>query len=268
MDRTLRSFGLIVACAVAIPLLPGATRVFAQGTDTGHGHGKQWKNYGVLTIQDDINLTTSGSLMNLGTVNVDSGGSLIVHRVYSQTAGATDVSGTLIAPTIRIGRGLLDGSGTLRGSVTIGSGATIEAGDSPATMLIAGNLTLDKATMNEVMGSGTSYSVLDVSGTLDISHATLQLDSLNGLSLTAGEKLDILNFNGWNGGKFSDGSIIFEGDTFDISYLTSGCAVGYKDCIDVTYSPDPAPEPGTILLLGLVLTSLVVALKHWELLEQ
>lgn len=230
----------------------------ASGTLTIDASGA-FSNQGTMEATNGGTLSISGGVTNTGTVSVGSGSTLTATGVYTQSGGTTTVAGTLIAPTVNINGGLLDGSGAVQGSVTVASGATIQPGDQPATLEITGSLSLNSATLNELIGGDIagSYGVLDVSGAFSIVNSVLSLEDLNGFTPMNGESFDIANSDGLTG-LFSDSSIAFGDGTFSVSYATSGCAVGYENCVDLTYAAAPAPEPGTALLLGMVLVSLLL----------
>ena len=89
---------------------------------------------------------------NNGAVNIASGASMswrsgnnsaIAMNSFIQNNGATTIDGTLLATTVSIEGGVLNGSGTIVGDVAVSSGGKINPGNSLGDLEIAGDLTLD-----------------------------------------------------------------------------------------------------------------------------
>lgn len=228
-----------------------------------------FSNYGTLEATNGATLAVTGGLTNGGTVSVSSGSTLTASGTYTQSAGTTNIGGTLIAPTVSISGGTLEGSGTIgttgnNAAVTVAGGATIQAGDPPATLSIIGTLDLTNSTDNELIGgsaAGSGYGVLDVSGELSIAASLLTLEDLNGFNPSNLETFIIANSNGLTG-EFSDNSISFDGGTFDVSYLmnSTSCAATFQDCIELSFQGSTtAAEPGTLLLLAIMLAGSLLA---------
>lgn len=227
-----------------------------------------FSNYGTLEASNGATLAVSGGLTNGGTVSVSSGSTLTTTGTYTQSAGTTNIGGTLIAPVVSISVGTLEGSGTIgstanNAAVTVAGGATIQAGDPPATLSIIGTLDLTNSTDNELIGGSVAesgYGVLDVSGDLSIAASLLTLEDLNGFNPSNMETFIIANSNGLMGEFTDNTNLAFDGGTFDVSYLTSGCAAGYSNCIELTFhGSTTAAEPGTLLLLAIMLAGFVLA---------
>lgn len=220
---------------------------------------------GELNLSGTSSATVHGNMTNSGTVDLGASAALTVATVsgatvttgvYTQSGSTseTEVGGTLISPTVNITGGELSGTGVIEGAVTQ-TGGTLEPGDGPGTLTITGSESISNSTYKEEIAgatAGSGYSVLDVSGGTTISAVDLSLDLLGGFTPVDGEVFDILNAQSIVGA-FSDNSIPFDGGTFSVTYLTSGCAAG-SACVDLTWNKSvlPAAEPSSLLLLGVV----------------
>lgn len=190
---------------------------------------------------------TANNFQNAGTVDLDSGvgagGVLTVAAggTYTQTAGLTDVDGTLMAPTVDIAGGTLSGSGTIDGNVS--NDATVSPGD-PATLTIQGDYTQNAGdTLVIDIASATDFSMLDVSGEASLD-GTVDFDFLDGYVPGANTDFAFLQA-GSVAGDFS--ALGFMGIncpscTFNLRTLS----------LDTGSTPPGAetPEPGTLVLFA------------------
>jgi hypothetical protein len=130
------------------------------------------------------------------------------------------------------------------------AGGTLSPGDSPGTMTVTGNYSLDSGDLfMELDGltAGTAYDQLIVTGDVSLA-GDLALDV--GFSPSLGDMFTIINNQGANAisGMFSEGSSISAGGfLFGINY-------GGGDGNDVVLTV--VPEPSTALL-SLVMTGLI-----------
>lgn len=117
-------------------------------------------------------MTLAGTSSYTGATQV-SGGSLIVNGSIAASSGLTVGQG-----------GLVGGTGTLPSTV-IGSGATLSPGNSPGTIRVAGNLTLQNGSTTVMEIQGATSDRIVVSGTAALG-GTLRLVSLgNGFGFNA-----------------------------------------------------------------------------------
>ncbi|MGH9405319.1 MAG: PEP-CTERM sorting domain-containing protein [Terriglobia bacterium] len=202
-------------------------------------------------------ITTATYDMAGGTTTVEAGGKLNATTAYDQTGGTTDVDSTLTSPNVSVSGGTLKGMGTIQGDVSQ-TGGTLEPGDALGTLTVSGNVALSNTDfVEDIAGAaaGTDYSVLDVTGNLDFgaSDTLNPLDEM-GFNPTNGETFDIINAASI-AGTFANNDIAFDGGTFMVGYDSSGCAAGYSDCVVLTWNAavSPAPEPGSLFLLGISL---------------
>jgi hypothetical protein len=151
-----------------------------------------------LTVEGGYAMTTTaaGGLSNAGSVTVGTGSSLTVTAAagYTQSAGFTTVNGTLVAPSVTINGGVLQGTGIVDppvGATTIASGGTLLPGaaGTPGTITIGGALNINSGgTLLETINNGTpgsGFGVTNVTGALTLG-ATSTLDILQSGSFNPG----------------------------------------------------------------------------------
>ena len=146
-----------------------------------------------------IDITGSGS--DAGSLDIGSNIQFTgPGAVFTQTAGETFVTGKLIAPTINLEGGTLDGTGTVAGSIgsTAGAIAGGSVGDAaPGTLIVIGNYVCrthqsrQGGTANViVLLAGTSASQVGsiaVTGGVDLQGGELQVDAVGSLTLSSGQ---------------------------------------------------------------------------------
>jgi PEP-CTERM motif len=211
---------------------------------------------------------TGGALLT-----VSSGGS------YTQTAGFTQVYGTLMAPSVGVTGGTLYGSGAINGNVVSGGvvspgGADIYDGvfspdlETGTTLAINGNYSQNAdGTLVIGISSATDYSVLDVSGKASLD-GTVDFDFLNGYLPGANTDFAFLEA----------GSVTGDFSALDFSALgftgvnCPSCTFNLSTLSLDTGSTPPSygnrtPEPGTLILFGTGLLGLAALLrkKLWPL---
>ena len=181
------------------------------------------QNAGALQVSgasatDTADLNVAGNAANILAVSVGSFANLTVigsANAYTQGCpgflclASTTVNGTLTAPAVDITAGVLQGVGTINGAVTNGG---VTAGGSyyasaPGTLTINGSYTQTAAgVLAETLASGASgivQSALDITGSVAL-EGTLQINTLHGLTLTAGQTFNIMNFtSGGLAGEFA-----------------------------------------------------------------
>jgi hypothetical protein len=203
----------------------------------------------------------NGEVSNSAFVGISPEGSLSVGDTYT-TSGWTHVEGTLIAPTVDIAGGKLDGSkGTIQGNVV--NSAILSPVDPFAvntiteitTLTIDGNYAQKAGgTLLIDVSSATDFSILDVSGEA-LLDGTAKFDFLNGYTPGANTDFAFLKA-GSVAGDFT--SLDFKGIkcpscTFNLSTLSLDTG---------STAPSPAvPEPSTVMLLGTGLVVLALLLR-------
>jgi fibronectin-binding autotransporter adhesin len=131
-----------------------------------------------------VNSYTGETTVAAGTLAVAAGGSIGASTTLTVQAGATlDHTGA----TLTLGAGqALRGSGLVTGNVAVGATSQLRAGgvNTPGTLTVAGNLTLDSAyesvfdlTNSTAVGGGTNDLVV-VTGDLDAGLGTIRINPL------------------------------------------------------------------------------------------
>jgi hypothetical protein len=151
---------------------------------------------------------TVDSIQNSSTstvVTLEAGSSLTVTGTYTQSAGTTQVDGTLTATAnpVSISGGELLGGGSINGNVNLAAGATY----------------------NEIQsGSGTGqYNTLAISGTVSLGGANLSVSCTGRNTPASGQTFTILHSGGALSGSFAQGASAAAGTTtYAISYHPSG----------------------------------------------
>jgi hypothetical protein len=192
---------------------------------------------GGLTLTTDRNFITPSNFTNAGIVDVEkSTGTghtqLTVTGNYTQTGGTTTVDGLLTTSgAINIQGGFVYGNaGTVAGAATLTgaldlTGGTINPGDGLkkiGVLNVSGSYTESGAGILNIDLDGTTadtkYDVLNVSGAATLG-GTLDVDTLTGFTLAAGDSFDVLNYAS-ESGTFTTLNLptLTGGDTWNVNY--------------------------------------------------
>ncbi len=218
-------------------------------------------NFGTLTLQTK-DLSRPGNFTNSGTMNISLGSSFNTQGGnYTQTAGATNVDGSLFAAggSVNIQGGKLTGTGTIFSNVQ-NTGGTVGPGNSPGVLLIAGNYTQGAGGILDIelggLIAGTQYDQLAVAANALLA-GELDVELINGFNPTADASFDILL-----AGLFGTVSGTF--DTLHFPTLPTGTwdIQYFPDLVRVTFDFDetqrvPWPSAGLLIVLGLVILAIV-----------
>lgn len=140
--------------------------------------GLLWNSRSITTSQGSI-VKMAGLDANL---DVTKDGSITGRGQFLQDSGHTKVNGLIDLPFIYFSGGRLSGSGTLRGDqIIFGLGMdidkrlTIQPGNSPGTLTVDGNLSIDNALLEIEIGDYRHYDRLVVLGNLQVSQLSAVL---------------------------------------------------------------------------------------------
>ena len=209
---------------------------------------------GTLTAEQGINLSIGDVLTGAGTVDVGGAGAVDVTVTNDLNINSGTVDGSLtIDGDVDLDEGILTGTTTVNGNVDLGTGlvagnvtvngalsgpsvddnaATISPGFSPGIVTVTGGLVLVGGDTLEIEVDGAAgagvvggHDQVDVTGTVDLGGATLNLSSAGSLSIPAGTELVIVQNDGTDGitgifGGIAEGDVLIVGDQlFAISYF-------------------------------------------------
>ena len=227
------------------------------------------------------NAYSGATTVNLGTLKVDSGGSISSSSTTVNNQGTFDVGGTAGNVQVNSG-GLLKGSGSV-GAFTLASGGSLTPGNSPGTLTAASAIVLGGSSYNWEISAltgtaGTNWDLFSVTGLLNMSDVTsankwnlvvtgdsgfagwtdtssysyvfAQAASVSGFSSTVGTDVTSL-FNITTSGIASKPNASFNANG-DFKVLV-GSANGFT-----TLNLMAVPEPSTGSMLGLGFAGLVV----------
>lgn len=181
-----------------------------------------------------------GLFDNAGNIEVGAGSTLTA-TTYTQTAGITDVDGTLlVAGDIILNGGVFTGSGTVAGSLL--NNGSLAPGNSPGILSLTGNYTQPAGTLEIEIGN-LAWDQLMVSGTATLGGAlNVSLWSAPGDPLfvpSPGQQFDLL-LAGVVSGKFGSVNLpTVAGIVWDLQYLAD--AAGTTDIVRLSASPVPLP---------------------------
>ncbi len=251
------------------------------GTDTGHSKLLGNTLYvtigatagGSLTVNPGGSVELAGALYNTtnsGKINLAGGiikTNLFVLNAASNmnwtagtlwltggTSSASSTTSTLTVPA----EGILKGNGTINSRVT--SLGTISPGDDSTATLAMRNLTIGNNTgprgtfVADIDFAGSTADLLNVTGTVNLANAALDLSLLNApTSFPAPLTFLLINNDGSDAvmGTFASINLgSFSSFQYSVNYAFSGTAlngVGTGNDVAITFTA--VPEPGSLLLL-------------------
>ncbi|MCB1921790.1 MAG: autotransporter-associated beta strand repeat-containing protein, partial [Candidatus Competibacteraceae bacterium] len=181
------------------------------------GGGSVALNANHLTIDEVNSNTFTGVISGSGALTKTGAGTLTLSGNHTLT-GATTISA-----------GALHGEGTLAGALTVESGATFApGGNNGAGALHTGNLSLKNgATLNIELGgttAGAGYDQIAVTGAVDVTGATLSIQSINSFTPSASGDFTLIDNDGSDAviGAFSGfaegAAVTINGVTLTLSY--------------------------------------------------
>ncbi len=245
---------------------PGRIAAFS-GTISGNGN---------LVKMGSETLKLSGSVNHTGTTEVNAGildiasGGVVASSDINVAAGATlNLSGKLNGAVDTVVSGRLQGSGRSYGSVVVTDGGVLAPGNSPGKLTV-GDLTLEAGGIYEWelqdadAGLGVGWDYLLATGDIDI--GSLNADPFIIKMITLGGSGEAGVVADWNANKnytwtlmrgtsWSGNDVL---DSIELDYSGINNALnGTLDLaftgtyLQVKYTTDAIPEPGTMGLMGL-----------------
>lgn len=194
----------------------------------------------------------SGVMSGTGTVTKTGTGLAIFSGDNTYTGATTVTDGTLFVNGSQPSSAITLTGGTLGGTGTVGpitaTGGTVAPGLSPG-ILSSGDISFNGATTFQVEIDGTTagsdYDVLDVTGTVALGGATL--DVVPGFAPAIGAEFVIIENDGADAVTGTFGGLA-EGDEFDASGITYRISYSGGDGNDVTLTAagTPVVAPGTL----------------------
>ncbi len=249
-----------------------------QGGQIGMWTGGTATVDGMLTVDTSARFSSltgrtvalAGQLTGPGNLTFTDGGTFLLTNANSDMTGtitATNsimvVDGTLANSPLTMTGGRLMGAGTIASTVSV-RGATLAPGNS-AGILHTGDIDLNAASFFEVEltgpSVGTEYDQLDVTGTVDLGGAELQL--LLGFDPNVGDSFIIVNNDSDDPivGTFTD---LAEGDSVEALYggTSYSLVISYAGGTGNDVQLATVPEPTTLGLLTLGVMGLLLVRRR------
>ena len=189
--------------------IQGIGKVETRGTTSITGPGSVTLN-GTLTNM--ANTTWNFTNPILGTGQVDNRGNLTINNMqfsaggYSQSAGSTQVNGTLDAIAVDIFGGTFGGNGAVdvSGGLVNNISGTVTAGASPGSLTIMGNFTQGSSGVMRIdlagtdPGPPTEFDIIDIMGMAALD-GQLVANPLSGFEPAQGTPFEFLKFTSVTG---------------------------------------------------------------------
>jgi T5SS/PEP-CTERM-associated repeat protein len=205
----------------------------------------------VLTVGGNLLVGIAGVPATGGQLNEDFDPASTLHGASSLNV----TNGGAVHGNVVVGAGgTVHGTGTIAGNLSV-FGGTTSPGNSPGTLHVDGNYLMDGGLyIVEIAGTGPGMTdLIDVTGTADVSNATILFKFIDGFAPTAGFSFDFIDAAG---GLTTDG----------LTFMTAGLADGFQfgtafvngtavftALTDGTF----VPEPGEWALLAIGLAAVV-----------
>jgi len=232
------------------------------------GHISVLYSGGKYTGYDGSILNNNADVTNYGSIDIQEGATVNGTGSYTQEQGGRIiVNGELTQDSIYIeGAGYLGGSGTINGDVyASGSDVIINSGNSPGTLTINGNLTVEDGAKIILEIGASGHDTLQVSGDFNLAaDIDIVFDFLDGYDETILELFELTDF--------------FEATTEEANQPTPELDLSLFSTVNFSYQSDSnemialnlgnngqisqVPEPSTLALLILGLSGLAFQRKR------
>ena len=198
------------------------------------------------------NISLSGDIVGTYGFTKTGTGTLTLSGTNTYTGPTTVAAGVLAVDGSIAGSSLttvndgakLQGIGTL-GATTVNAGGHVAPGNSIGTLNVSGNMTINGTLDVEYDGGGSLIDLLAVTGTLDITNATVDFAPMN--SALTGSPYIFATYGTLAGTQFSLVTDLPDGYTIDYAYNNGTTATNIA----------LVPEPTAALLAGLGLLGLL-----------
>lgn len=239
------------------------TQLVNKGTITADGSsamtiqssGTGFDNQGNLNASGSGAMNISGNFTNSGNVVIDNGSLINRSGTFVQTAGMTNVNGTLQSSgLVDIQGGLLAGNGLITGDVS--NDGIVGPGNSAGLLSIDGDFSQSAIGLLDIelggLLAGSEYDVLDITGTANLA-GTLEVSLIDGFAPTIGDSFDILTAETLNG-SFDILTLAFGNSNWQVQYLID--EIGTTDVVRLT-ALSSVPVPAAVWLFGSGLLGLI-----------
>ena len=236
------------------------------------GNNVVFNNTGTLNNSGAIFNNPSGMLANNGSFTNDgtffNSGTVSGTGTFTQTAGSSQIEGSLSQSRITIDGGKLYGNGTIIGAV-FNNGGAVQGGSKnvPGTLNLSGSFIQGAGgALQELITGPASFSTLNITG-LAMLGGSLNIVTGSGFSFSAGQTFDIASFA--PGGLIGQFASIRDGS---FSGYGNSVNIGNNEILKVTYNNNlggiqlqvvavPEPAEYSLMLAGLGLLGFLVRRK-------
>jgi hypothetical protein len=206
-------------------------------------------------------VSVAGTTTVGGTLNVGSGATLSGTQLLTVSSGGKlAVQGTVTQPVTVSNNGILTGNAHFTHDVTIQPGGHLQPGNSPGTVVVGGNMTLNgnydwDLNGNDSVAAGGTFDQVGVTGSTKLDPPAVNVAFGPALSFSNAfwqtpETWDILNTGSFTSNTVlpditTDGSFLstFPNGVFTLSLTSTS--------LNVNWYPQGVPEPGSCALVGL-----------------
>ncbi len=227
LSSTMKDMNINAATTITVNTTFSFRRFVGAFDLTFNGSGTITNGTKISSVASGATFTYSGTgtyTHNVNTLAVLTGGAIVNSGNFISNSTITN-DGTFTNNSTFTNNGTIKGIGTITqsGTFTNAAGSFVEPGQSPGTLTITGDLSINSGTLKcEINGTtaSTLYDVLDVSGTATIVNGSSKLNLVFGYVASANDAFDIVTA-GTVSGTFAIGDITFSG--------------GNVTAVDVTY---------------------------------